>query len=667
MAAKFKVGDLVWAKMKGFPAWPGRVIQPKDEVKRPSNKKPHHFVFFFGSENYAWIPEESIHLYADNRNKYSLTSRIPRGFKEAIEAIEDALKALPASVAVKTCELPSIDEELAQIFPTTGTKKDGAAHRDYSREPLAGKKSKKGVEERQSSAPVRSGRRSLDNRRRSGESAERRRSSSVINGTSKSRDSSVDSVVKKPAESTTKGKNKDSAKKPTPVRKPTLKRPLSASKDEPRPSTSKTPPTKRQKILVNTQTVKSPVKSPETPKSSESIVIPDYSKTPNISKDEFYQEIGLSPEPTKIKSKDVYDMPDDEEMDKVSWLSMTMSLQVKGRQGTSGKSQGYQHKDLGVPSTTTGTAVSSSTQIDDALLTRNSAKSVIPTPLRIGFLGLGIMGQGMVMNLLRSGHEVTVWNRTASKCREFVKAGALRGTSPNDVVQNCDITFTCVADSGAVRDIVFGNSGVLQGISRGKCYVEMSTVDEETVEDVAEAIMARGGVFLEAPVVGSRVPALEGRLVILTSGDRKLYDDCFSCFEAMGKKSFYLGNEVGTATRMKLIHNMLLGTVMAGLAEAMALAEKVGIDMEDLSEVLSLGSLSCPTINHKSQAMVNGKFDPHFPLQHQQKDLRLVLGLGDRVEQPLYVASAANEMFKKARSLGFSESDISAVVRAANA
>ncbi|XP_071087498.1 cytokine-like nuclear factor N-PAC isoform X5 [Haliotis cracherodii] len=567
MAAKFKVGDLVWAKMKGFPAWPGRVIQPKDEVKRPSNKKPHHFVFFFGSENYAWIPEESIHLYADNRNKYSLTSRIPRGFKEAIEAIEDALKALPAS----------------------------------------------------------------------------------------------------PAESTTKGKNKDSAKKPTPVRKPTLKRPLSASKDEPRPSTSKTPPTKRQKILVNTQTVKSPVKSPETPKSSESIVIPDYSKTPNISKDEFYQEIGLSPEPTKIKSKDVYDMPDDEEMDKVSWLSMTMSLQVKGRQGTSGKSQGNQHKDLGVPSTTTGTAVSSSTQIDDALLTRNSAKSVIPTPLRIGFLGLGIMGQGMVMNLLRSGHEVTVWNRTASKCREFVKAGALRGTSPNDVVQNCDITFTCVADSGAVRDIVFGNSGVLQGISRGKCYVEMSTVDEETVEDVAEAIMARGGVFLEAPVVGSRVPALEGRLVILTSGDRKLYDDCFSCFEAMGKKSFYLGNEVGTATRMKLIHNMLLGTVMAGLAEAMALAEKVGIDMEDLSEVLSLGSLSCPTINHKSQAMVNGKFDPHFPLQHQQKDLRLVLGLGDRVEQPLYVASAANEMFKKARSLGFSESDISAVVRAANA
>ncbi|XP_071087497.1 uncharacterized protein [Haliotis cracherodii] len=610
MAAKFKVGDLVWAKMKGFPAWPGRVIQPKDEVKRPSNKKPHHFVFFFGSENYAWIPEESIHLYADNRNKYSLTSRIPRGFKEAIEAIEDALKALPASVAVKTCELPSIDEELAQIFPTTGTKKDGPAHRDYSREPLAGKK---------------------------------------------------------PAESTTKGKNKDSAKKPTPVRKPTLKRPLSASKDEPRPSTSKTPPTKRQKILVNTQTVKSPVKSPETPKSSESIVIPDYSKTPNISKDEFYQEIGLSPEPTKIKSKDVYDMPDDEEMDKVSWLSMTMSLQVKGRQGTSGKSQGNQHKDLGVPSTTTGTAVSSSTQIDDALLTRNSAKSVIPTPLRIGFLGLGIMGQGMVMNLLRSGHEVTVWNRTASKCREFVKAGALRGTSPNDVVQNCDITFTCVADSGAVRDIVFGNSGVLQGISRGKCYVEMSTVDEETVEDVAEAIMARGGVFLEAPVVGSRVPALEGRLVILTSGDRKLYDDCFSCFEAMGKKSFYLGNEVGTATRMKLIHNMLLGTVMAGLAEAMALAEKVGIDMEDLSEVLSLGSLSCPTINHKSQAMVNGKFDPHFPLQHQQKDLRLVLGLGDRVEQPLYVASAANEMFKKARSLGFSESDISAVVRAANA
>jgi len=304
----------------------------------------------------------------------------------------------------------------------------------------------------------------------------------------------------------------------------------------------------------------------------------------------------------------------------------------------------------------------------EAMLAEEKAahKTIIPTPLRIGFLGLGIMGQGMVMNLLRSGHEVTVWNRTATKCREFVKAGALKGNNPADVVQSCDITFTCVADSTAVRDIMFGNMGVLDGISKGKCYVEMSTVDEETVQDVADAIMARGGAFLEAPVCGSRVPALEGQLLILSSGDRKLFDDCYSCFEAMGKKSFYLGNEVGTATRMKLINNMILGNVVASLAEGMALADKLSLDLEDFTEILSLGSLSCQTINHKAQAICSGRYEPHFPLQHQQKDLRLVLGLGDSVEQPLHLAAAANELYKKAKRMGYGEGDMAAVFKAAS-
>ncbi|GFN81652.1 glyoxylate/succinic semialdehyde reductase 2, chloroplastic [Plakobranchus ocellatus] len=281
-------------------------------------------------------------------------------------------------------------------------------------------------------------------------------------------------------------------------------------------------------------------------------------------------------------------------------------------------------------------------------------------PARLCFMGLNDL------NTFYKTENPILDPELADVCREFVKAGALKGNNPADVVQSCDITFTCVADSTAVRDIMFGNMGVLDGISKGKCYVEMSTVDEETVQDVADAIMVRGGAFLEAPVCGSRVPALEGQLLILASGDRKLFDDCYSCFEAMGKKSFYLGNEVGTATRMKLIHNMILGNMVASLAEGMALADKVGIDLEDFSEVLSLGSLSCRTINHKSQAIMNGRFDPHFPLQHQQKDLRLVLGLGDSVEQPLHLAAAANELYKKARRMGYGEGDVAAVFKAAN-
>ncbi|XP_050416200.1 cytokine-like nuclear factor N-PAC isoform X2 [Patella vulgata] len=581
MAVKFKVGDLVWAKMKGFPAWPGKVIEPKSDIKRPSNKKPHQFVYFFGSENYAWMPEESLLHYASNKEKATPSSRVPKGFKEAVEAADDELKLRPAEEQER--ELPSIDEELAQIFPT---KKKSTPQKDYSREPLSGKKSnltKKGIVGRKS------------------ESSKEMKSPPVR----QKREKSLNKVEKKPAESTTKQtkpRNRDN------FRKSITKRPYSPTSDS-----KKTPVAQKRPKVSNSI-------SPQAK-------TPIYASTNSATSDA----------PRERGFQDAFDFPDDEEIE--------------------------------VPSTTTSNsvAVSSSTQIEENLLINKgvftSSKGVVPTPLRIGFLGLGIMGQGMVMNLLRSGHEVIVWNRTNLKCKEFVKAGALRGTSPSDVIQSSDITFTCVSDSLAVRDIVFGNQGVLQGITKGKCYVEMSTIDEETVQDVAEAIMARGGVFLEAPVCGSRVPALEGQLVILTSGDRKLYDDCFSCFEAMGKKSFYLGNEVGTACKMKLVNNMLLGCVMSSLSETMALAEKVGLDQEDLTEILSLGSLSCPTIIHKCQAIMNGKYDPHFPLQHQQKDLRLALGLGDRVEQPLHMASAANEMYKRSRNLGYSEADMSAVYK----
>ncbi|XP_033743538.1 putative oxidoreductase GLYR1 [Pecten maximus] len=579
MESKFEVDDLVWAKMKGFPAWPGKIIEPKNEVKRPSNKKPHHFVFFFGSENYAWIPEDNVYLYSDHRNKFKLNNRIPKGFKEAVEAIEDALKAQPTTKTMIAVELPSIDEELAQIFPH----KSPSPQKDYTREPLTGKKIKSPT----TNKIFKSKQRKADRM-------------------------SLDSTVKplmKPKDTI----SRKSTGSLTPKRFP-VKRPAGVG-GEPR--------FKKQKMVSKVHG--SPSKSLSTADSTK--IKPKTKAELSASASRISEENMMSPEKdSPVRS---------------SHSSPDMS---------------------GNPMSSAGT------QIEETLLkSRAAAKTVIPTPSRIGFLGLGIMGQGMVMNLLRSGHEVTVWNRTALKCREFVKAGALKGNNPAEVIQSCDITFSCVADSTAVKDLVFGNSGVLQGITKGKCFVEMSTIDEETMQDVGEAIMARGGVFLESPVVGSRVPALEGQLIILAAGERKLYDDCFSCFEAIGKKALYLGADVGQATRMKLIINMVMGSVVAGLSEGMAMAEKVGLDQEDVAEVFSIGALSCPTIIHKSQAILNQKYDPHFPLVHQQKDLRLSLLLGDKVEQPLYVAAAANELYKKARRLGYGDSDIAAVYRAASA
>jgi len=465
MASKFKIGDLVWAKMKGFPAWPGRVIEPKPEVKKPSDKKIRQFVFFYGSENYAFVLEDQMWNFVEFKSKYMITQRVPKGFKEAVEAIEDAVKAQPTMKEEK----PEKKREVA---------------------------------------------------------------------------------------------------------KPPKKRAVS-------PAVS---PSSAKKAKVSTRYPMSPTKSATSAASA----------------------VTSTTEPSIRDQNDAYDFFDD-------FLHS-------------------QKKEEDVVS-----------DVSPAVADAAPAKNVIATPMKIGFLGLGIMGSGMVNNLLISGHEVTVWNRSPAKCREFVKDCALKGNSPAEVVQQCDITFSCVSDPSALKDLVFGNGGVLQGISQGKAYVDMSTVDVDTITDVHEAVTARGGRFLEAPVIGSRQPSENGSLIILAAGDRTLYDDCYSCFEAMGRKTFYLG-ETGSAAKMKLVTNMLMGSVLAGLAESLALAEKVGLEQDEVLQILELSPVACPFIKTKGQAMIRSDFSTNFSLENQQKDLRLVVSLADQVDQPLHVAAAVNEV-----------------------
>ena len=173
-------------------------------------------------------------------------------------------------------------------------------------------------------------------------------------------------------------------------------------------------------------------------------------------------------------------------------------------------------------------------------------KNIEPSRLNFGFLGLGIMGSGIVKNLLNSGHSVTVWNRTAEKRDEFVKAGAKEALTPGDVVAESDITFSCISDPQAVKDMVFGNCGVLSEINTTKGYVEMTGIDADTSQDIAEAISLKGGRYLEAQVQGSKNQSQDGSLVVLVAGDKSLFDDAQSCFQAMGKYTYHLG-EVGNA------------------------------------------------------------------------------------------------------------------------
>lgn len=281
---------------------------------------------------------------------------------------------------------------------------------------------------------------------------------------------------------------------------------------------------------------------------------------------------------------------------------------------------------------------------------------------KFGFIGLGIMGSAMAKNLLRGGFPVTIWNRSADKCAELVALGAQQAPTPARVAAQCSITFAMLADPAAAEAVCFGHDGVLDGIGAGRGYVDMSTVDDDTAQRIAAGVTARGGRYLEGPVSGSRKPAEDGSLIILAAGDRSLYDEALPGLEKMGKKILYLG-EVGNGARMKLVVNMIMGGMMATFCEGLALGNKAGLQAGDLLEVLAAGALANPMFQLKGSAISQGNFTVAFPLKHMQKDLRLAMALGDRLDQPLASAATANESFKRAKAAGFGDEDFSALYK----
>ncbi|WP_028579049.1 NAD(P)-dependent oxidoreductase [Desulfogranum japonicum] len=279
-----------------------------------------------------------------------------------------------------------------------------------------------------------------------------------------------------------------------------------------------------------------------------------------------------------------------------------------------------------------------------------------------GFLGLGIMGTAMATNLIQAGFDVTVWNRTNTKCAPLVELGAKQGESAAAVVAGCDITFGMVSDPEAALSLCFEKGGVLEGITEGKSYIDVSTVDPDTASTVYKAIQNKGGRYLEAPVSGSKQPAEDGTLVFLCSGDESLYSDAQEALDVMGKKSFYFPL-IGQGAQMKLIINMVMGTMMTAFAEGLSLGQKVGLQPNDIIDVIAQGAINNPMFQLKGPRMTEGMFATAFPLKHMQKDMRLALLLGDAHNQPLHTSSAANNAYIRAKQNGYGEEDFSAVIK----
>ncbi|GIX73360.1 putative oxidoreductase GLYR1 homolog [Caerostris extrusa] len=292
-------------------------------------------------------------------------------------------------------------------------------------------------------------------------------------------------------------------------------------------------------------------------------------------------------------------------------------------------------------------------------------KKIQPTDKKIGFIGLGMMGQRIVKNLLLTGHKVTIWNRTPDKSVPFEALGAEVSKTPCDVVEKADIIFCCVSGPDVSKALVFGNCGVLSGLekceSEVKGYVELTSIDPIASQEIAEAIIHKGARYLEAPISGSRNMAEEGDILVLGAGDRELFDACQSCFLAISKQAYFISCDIGNGAKMNLILSTLMGTTFAALAEAMALIERCNLSQHAFLDILSIGPMNCQALLDKGQKIFKREFATTIPLKYQQKDLNLALRLGNQVEQPMVLAAAANELFKHAKLLRYSDHDVSTV------
>ena len=257
------------------------------------------------------------------------------------------------------------------------------------------------------------------------------------------------------------------------------------------------------------------------------------------------------------------------------------------------------------------------------------------------------MGYPMAENLLKGGVALTVWNRSVEKSAQLKAAYGELVTvaeTPADVVRAADVTYSMLSNLEAHEAV---SPLALQGVSSGKAIVDCATLTPETMRLSHAAITSAGGRFLEAPVSGSKKPAEDGTLIFLASGDASLKVQCEPHFKLMGKSTKYYGEEAGKGTKMKLVVNATMGTMMAAAAEGVGVIEKCGFAATDLMEVIGEGAMACPMFTMKTKNIAAQSYPPAFPLKHAHKDMRFALGLSEDVSSLMPVAAAAEAEYAK--------------------
>ncbi|PZG13308.1 NAD(P)-dependent oxidoreductase [Nonomuraea aridisoli] len=281
----------------------------------------------------------------------------------------------------------------------------------------------------------------------------------------------------------------------------------------------------------------------------------------------------------------------------------------------------------------------------------------------VAMLGTGIMGAAMARNLLKSGMQVNVWNRTQDRARPLAADGATVAGSPADAVRGADVVITMLLDGDAVHAAMTAASA---GLRAGQVWAQMSTVGIEAAGRLAALAAGHGLTYVDAPVQGTKQPAEQGTLIILASGPQAARQTLTPIFDALGQRTLWLDENGASAagTKLKMAVVSYAISLTAVVAESLALARGLGLDPALVREVLSGGPLDNAYLQTKAKAILEGDFTPSFTVRNAEKDTRLIVEAGERAGVKLDVVAAAGERFRRAEAQGHGDEDMCATYHA---
>jgi 3-hydroxyisobutyrate dehydrogenase-like beta-hydroxyacid dehydrogenase len=282
---------------------------------------------------------------------------------------------------------------------------------------------------------------------------------------------------------------------------------------------------------------------------------------------------------------------------------------------------------------------------------------------RISYLGLGTMGSGMASNLLKAGYEFTVWNRSAEKCKPFARKGARVADTPTDAVRDVDLVIYMLSNDEAVEEVVFGAKGILRGIKEGQIAMDMSTVLPATSLREQEAFAKRGVDFLDAPVFGSKQEAAKAKLWIMAAGNKAIFEKVKPVLEKLGQTVHYFGKN-GNATAMKLVGNLIVALELEALSEGLVLAQKAGLDLNAVMEVVKVADFRSPLLVSNGQNILKRDFSTSFALKLMLKDAGLIQEFGESLKSPIPALRVVEKNLASAVDLGFGKENASALIKA---